>query len=782
MIPISSVFSHLPCADGFECRRPYCRYNHTAINTPRSPERSATDLVKEGLIPQKKTTEIPSGPVVIQQETYDEYSYQGYYAQDEDEDEPFAPAEPMYNPYDPLGKKAESQKKTKEPVKAKAVEFSMMDKPALPVDLGEDDILLNLNPEAKKEKEVVKTKVPKKPEPPRPIKLSELHTKRRNSKELMKEEQEDEVSIKKRKLTQEHLEELEKKAKLFDMYMKNLHKAADIDAQIKEIEGRRNQMKHDPSFVDSLFEAEPSKPMVEEKPTTSSAITTPILTANSMGKRIVNGKITAKNQMLNRLESAQKANLAKKNEPINISLKLAAEKRAVGGTKTAPSMINKVAKQWATGNGSNRTASSTVSKGETRTAHSGNNATLLPLDMHSSKIPVAFRTKYLKMLYNEFCKHDLLPGQCIQMSQREEKAILDKSSTQSGYTSLMVGVVRVIRSGGFKLDQTNEMKTSVTEIRSQHTKKRVDEEKFYRILKEKYLMTDQLLKDNGYPLVVKVNGKPTVEIKSADEKKVMFIEDTELKRTCCRCGAEYGLKKDGSFVKQEDCVFHWKRAYKRRINKTLESRYACCDGELTVKGCAIQSVHVHETMRKSVLQQFCRTPPPIDKNDRRSNKVYAMDCEMVFTTWGMSVARVSVVDVNDEEVLDIIIKPKDKVLDCNTKFSGLTEEMLEKAEYDLDKARKKLFELINSETILIGHSLESDLRALRLVHRKVVDTAIVFPHRLGPPFKRALRTLASEYLQKIIQEDTSGHCSKEDSSACIQLMLHKVRSEPGSNL
>uniref|UniRef100_A0A1I7SJR8 EloA-BP1 domain-containing protein n=1 Tax=Bursaphelenchus xylophilus TaxID=6326 RepID=A0A1I7SJR8_BURXY len=199
------------------------------------------------------------------------------------------------------------------------------------------------------------------------------------------------------------------------------------------------------------------------------------------------------------------------------------------------------------------------------------NATLLPLDMHSSKIPVAFRTKYLKMLYNEFCKHDLLPGQCIQMSQREEKAILDKSSTQSGYTSLMVGVVRVIRSGGFKLDQTNEMKTSVTEIRSQHTKKRVDEEKFYRILKEKYLMTDQLLKDNGYPLVVKVNGKPTVEIKSADEKKVMFIEDTELKRTCCRCGAEYGLKKDGSFVKQEDCVFHWKRAYKRRSESNFEA-------------------------------------------------------------------------------------------------------------------------------------------------------------------------------------------------------------------
>lgn len=60
---------------------------------------------------------------------------------------------------------------------------------------------------------------------------------------------------------------------------------------------------------------------------------------------------------------------------------------------------------------------------------------------------------------------------------------------------------------------------------------------------------------------------------------------------------------------------------------------------------------------------------------------------------------------------------------------------------------------MNAETILIGHSLESDLKAMRLVHHKIVDTSIVFPHRLGPPYKRALKTLASEVLQLIIQED-----------------------------
>ena len=42
---------------------------------------------------------------------------------------------------------------------------------------------------------------------------------------------------------------------------------------------------------------------------------------------------------------------------------------------------------------------------------------------------------------------------------------------------------------------------------------------------------------------------------------------------------------------------------------------------------------------------------------------------------------------------------------------------------------------------------------LQLVHANVVDTSVVFPHKLGLPFKRALRTLTSEFLQRIIQED-----------------------------
>lgn len=36
---------------------------------------------------------------------------------------------------------------------------------------------------------------------------------------------------------------------------------------------------------------------------------------------------------------------------------------------------------------------------------------------------------------------------------------------------------------------------------------------------------------------------------------------------------------------------------------------------------------------------------------------------------------------------------------------------------------------------------------------QVIDTSVLFPHRLGAPFKRALRTLTAEILGKIIQND-----------------------------
>lgn len=41
---------------------------------------------------------------------------------------------------------------------------------------------------------------------------------------------------------------------------------------------------------------------------------------------------------------------------------------------------------------------------------------------------------------------------------------------------------------------------------------------------------------------------------------------------------------------------------------------------------------------------------------------------------------------------------------------------------------------------------------LQIIHSTVVDTALVFPHRKGLPYKRALKTLMAEYMQRFIQD------------------------------
>ncbi|VDN58158.1 unnamed protein product [Dracunculus medinensis] len=125
---------------------------------------------------------------------------------------------------------------------------------------------------------------------------------------------------------------------------------------------------------------------------------------------------------------------------------------------------------------------------------------------------------------------------------------------------------------------------------------------------------------------------------------------------------------------------------------------------------------------------------------------------MVYTRRGLSLARIILVNCKGETVLDIIVKPESPVMDYNTRFSGLTKNLVDATIYDFKQARERFLEFVNSETILIGHSLASDLKALRIVHHKIVDTSDVFPHERGPPYKRSLKNIFSDIFHMKIQE------------------------------
>lgn len=154
---------------------------------------------------------------------------------------------------------------------------------------------------------------------------------------------------------------------------------------------------------------------------------------------------------------------------------------------------------------------------------------------------------------------------------------------------------------------------------------------------------------------------------------------------------------------------------------------------------------------------------------------------MIYTTGGMRVARVSVVDGSGVEVFDQLVRMDEgvHVIDYNTRFSGITEESYKGAILSLAKIRESLNSLIDTDTILIGHALDNDLKTLRIIHHKCVDTALLFPHRAGPPYRRSLKDLVREKLGKMIQtgDASVGHSSLEDASSTLDLVRWYILNE-----
>ena len=161
-------------------------------------------------------------------------------------------------------------------------------------------------------------------------------------------------------------------------------------------------------------------------------------------------------------------------------------------------------------------------------------------------------------------------------------------------------------------------------------------------------------------------------------------------------------------------------------------------------------------------------------------KPYALDCEMVLTTDDKySLARISLVDWTGAIILDEYVKPLLPIKNYFTEFSGITEEILKDVTTSLEQVQKKLLSILKQHSILLGHSLESDLNALKLTHPFVVDTSIIYPHPRGLPLRSSLKFLANRYLKREIQKGgLQGHDSVEDARAVLDLVKLKCEKGP----
>ncbi|NXP09978.1 REXO1 exonuclease, partial [Thinocorus orbignyianus] len=406
-----------------------------------------------------------------------------------------------------------------------------------------------------------------------------------------------------------------------------------------------------------------------------------------------------------------------------------------------------------------------------------------------AKVPTNIRQRYLNLFIDECLKFCSSSQEAFDKALSEEKVAYERSTSRNIYLNVAVNTLKKLRSlvpnSPTSTTKTSNKKvvsheavlggklaakTSFTLNRSGSLRAEdLTGPALYRRLKE-YLMTEEQLKENGYPMPHPEKAGRAV-LYTVEEKKTT---DSSC-RICCRCGTEYMVSASGNCIRKEECVHHWGRLRKQRVPGGWETHYSCCSGAVGSPGCQVAKQHVHDG-RKESLDGFVKTFEKLPTTDGYPG-IYALDCEMCYTKQGLELTRVTVINSDLKVVYDTFVKPDTKVVDYNTRFSGVTEEDLKNTSITLRDVQAVLLNMFSADTILIGHSLESDLFALKLIHGTVVDTAIVFPHRLGLPYKRALRTLMADYLKRIIQDNVEGHDSSEDARACMELMVWKIKED-----
>ncbi|XP_014224622.1 uncharacterized exonuclease C637.09-like [Trichogramma pretiosum] len=162
------------------------------------------------------------------------------------------------------------------------------------------------------------------------------------------------------------------------------------------------------------------------------------------------------------------------------------------------------------------------------------------------------------------------------------------------------------------------------------------------------------------------------------------------------------------------------------------------------------------------------------------SRMFGLDCEMCMTDKNRSeLTRVSIVDESLEVIYDTFVKPYNKITNYLTRFSGITKELLEDVTTRLEDVQEHIKKILPDDAILIGQSLNFDLRALEMMHPYVIDTSVIFNLSGIKGRKAGLKVLTQAFLKESIQNaGKDGHCSVEDSRAAIKLVQLKLLNTP----
>ncbi|MCJ1254885.1 RNA exonuclease 3 [Lignoscripta atroalba] len=289
------------------------------------------------------------------------------------------------------------------------------------------------------------------------------------------------------------------------------------------------------------------------------------------------------------------------------------------------------------------------------------------------------------------------------------------------------------------------------------------------------------------------------------------VEASQGWEQCDRCQSRFQVfpgrrADDGALTTGGKCSYHYGKPRRPTREKAdtghRDSVYLCCGQSLGTSGCTTADTHVFKvsnTNRLGAVMPFMKTPV---KGSQIPESAVCFDCEMGYTTLGMELIRLTATSwPKGDELLDVLVRPMGEVLDLNSRFSGVwpkhfkdaiphdgkteSEDAIsdkeESAERQLRlvespaRARDLLFKYLTTTTPLIGHAIENDLNAARIIHPTIIDTVLLYPHPRGLPIRYGLKMLVKKYLNRNIQMGgAQGHDSKEDARAAGDLVRLKV--------
>ena len=283
---------------------------------------------------------------------------------------------------------------------------------------------------------------------------------------------------------------------------------------------------------------------------------------------------------------------------------------------------------------------------------------------------------------------------------------------------------------------------------------------------------------------------------------------------CDRCKSRFQVfpgrrEEDGELASGGICNYHfgkpfWQDRQPGDPKAKREKKYRCCGQSMgDSPGCTQAENHVFkisEVKRLAAVLNFAITP---ENTEKESASPVCIDGEMGYTVYGLELVRLTATSwPNGEELFDVLVRPIGEILDLNSRYSGVwPQHMAEAVPHDSNiklsnatgeerklcivsspaAARTLLFSCLSPQTPLIGHGLENDLNAARIIHPTIIDTALLFPHKAGLPYRNGLKnlmhTLLNRHIQVIVDGKMDGHDSKEDANAAGLLVRYKLAEE-----